>query len=312
MVQLTKDTLIDSLQITPSQQQQGFFLPPTHDTLSLVKIWASSIELITNYAERSGKNSHQSILSPRKNKKNLAQHTQGKKKPLSIGDPKVEDISNLVPREPKGKSLGCLFRMSSSLMTFEEEITTCLSGESFEASRYLAGDELGIPLTEPGFGDLEADTQRAIEESLKDAHGAPRGPLPPVVFRETNTGKFQPLLEVEGKKEKVRCGQAAQFYSILQTPKKKSPSRIIHLFRDLTNRDSLRSLPALPGLVFSTTLRAKEQQLWRFKSSMKNPQRPKMRRQQHDTEAEINSVPSQPSRQPLLIPPIHHRCLISV
>ncbi|GJY87518.1 hypothetical protein Tco_0502146 [Tanacetum coccineum] len=94
---------------------------------------------------------------------------------------------------------------------------------------------LGIPLTEPGFGDLEADTQRAIEESLKDAHGAPRGPLPPVVFRETNTGKFQPLLEVEGKKEKVRCGQAAQFYSILQTPKKKSPSRIIHLFRDIRN-----------------------------------------------------------------------------
>ncbi|GJS28867.1 hypothetical protein Tco_0489487 [Tanacetum coccineum] len=53
----------------------------------------------------------------------------------------------------------------------------------------------GIPLTEPGFGDLEADTQRVIEESLKDAHGAPRCPLPPVVFRETDTGKFQPLPE---------------------------------------------------------------------------------------------------------------------
>ncbi|GJT12566.1 hypothetical protein Tco_0859608 [Tanacetum coccineum] len=62
----------------------------------------------------------------------------------------------------------------------------------------------GIPLTEPGFGDLEADTQRAIEESLKDAHGAHRGPLPPVVFREPDTGKYQPLPEVEGKgKEKV-------------------------------------------------------------------------------------------------------------
>ncbi|GJV71030.1 hypothetical protein Tco_0413726 [Tanacetum coccineum] len=47
----------------------------------------------------------------------------------------------------------------------------------------------GIPLTELGFGDLEADTQRAIEESLKDAHGAHRGPLPPVVFRETNMEK---------------------------------------------------------------------------------------------------------------------------
>ncbi|GJV23779.1 hypothetical protein Tco_1376474 [Tanacetum coccineum] len=69
----------------------------------------------------------------------------------------------------------------------------------------------GIPLTEPGFGDLEADTQKAIKESLKDAHGAPRGPLPPVVFRETGTGKFQPLPEVEGKgKEKVSVEQAAQ------------------------------------------------------------------------------------------------------
>ncbi|GJR92833.1 retrovirus-related pol polyprotein from transposon TNT 1-94 [Tanacetum coccineum] len=83
----------------------------------------------------------------------------------------------------------------------------------------------GIPLTEPGFGDLEADTQRAIEESLKDAHGAHRGPLPPVVFRETDTGKFQPLPEVEGKgKEKVGAEQAARVLLNLQTPKKKSPT----------------------------------------------------------------------------------------
>ncbi|GJQ97030.1 putative reverse transcriptase domain-containing protein [Tanacetum coccineum] len=82
-----------------------------------------------------------------------------------------------------------------------------------------------IPLTEPGFGDLEADTQRAIEESLKDAHGAHRGPLPPVVFRETDTGKFQPLPEVEGKgKEKVGAEQAARVLLNLQTPKKKSPT----------------------------------------------------------------------------------------
>ncbi|GJX25190.1 hypothetical protein Tco_0231486 [Tanacetum coccineum] len=76
----------------------------------------------------------------------------------------------------------------------------------------------GIPLTEPEFGDLEADTQRVIEESLKDAHGAPRGPLPPVVFRETDIGKFQPLPEVEGKgKEKVGVEQAAQS-QLLSTP----------------------------------------------------------------------------------------------
>ncbi|GJT35749.1 hypothetical protein Tco_0926168 [Tanacetum coccineum] len=62
----------------------------------------------------------------------------------------------------------------------------------------------GILLTEPGFGDLEADTQRAIEESLKDAHSAHRGPLPPMVFRETDTGKYQPLPEVEEKERRKR------------------------------------------------------------------------------------------------------------
>ncbi|GJS99051.1 hypothetical protein Tco_0820221 [Tanacetum coccineum] len=76
------------------------------------------------------------------------------------------------------------------------------------------------------FGDLEADMQRTIEESLKDAHGAPRGPLPPVVFRETDTGKFQPLPEVEGKgKEKVGAEQAAHVLLNLQTPKKKIPAK---------------------------------------------------------------------------------------
>ncbi|GJW29623.1 hypothetical protein Tco_0046498 [Tanacetum coccineum] len=83
----------------------------------------------------------------------------------------------------------------------------------------------GIPLIEPGFGDLEADTQRAIEESLNDAHGAHRGPLPPVVFRETDTGKYQLLPEVEGKgKEKVGDEQAARVLLNLQTPKKNSPT----------------------------------------------------------------------------------------
>ncbi|GJX58774.1 monodehydroascorbate reductase [Tanacetum coccineum] len=69
----------------------------------------------------------------------------------------------------------------------------------------------GVPDKEPMHGDEEADTQRAIEESLKEAQGAHRGPLPPVVFREPDTGKIQPLPEVEGKgKEKVGEEQAAQ------------------------------------------------------------------------------------------------------
>ncbi|GJU79537.1 hypothetical protein Tco_1281902 [Tanacetum coccineum] len=85
------------------------------------------------------------------------------------------------------------------------------------------GVDEGVPDKEPLYGDEEADTQRAIEESLKEVHGAHRGPLPPVVFREPDSGKFQPLLEVQGKgKEKVEVEQVAQVLLNLQTPKKKS------------------------------------------------------------------------------------------
>ncbi|GJX88841.1 retrovirus-related pol polyprotein from transposon TNT 1-94 [Tanacetum coccineum] len=45
----------------------------------------------------------------------------------------------------------------------------------------------GIPENEPRFDDEEADIQRAMKESLKDVHAAPRGLLPPVVFREPDS-----------------------------------------------------------------------------------------------------------------------------
>ncbi|GJU46997.1 hypothetical protein Tco_1204263 [Tanacetum coccineum] len=59
----------------------------------------------------------------------------------------------------------------------------------------------GVPDKEPLYGDEEANTQREIKESLKEVHGAHRGPLPPVVFREPDSRKFQPLLEVQGHDE---------------------------------------------------------------------------------------------------------------
>ncbi|GJS50750.1 hypothetical protein Tco_0624112 [Tanacetum coccineum] len=59
--------------------------------------------------------------------------------------------------------------------------------------------------------DEETDIiQKVMEESLKDAYLAPRGPLPPVVIREPEPGKYEPLPEVQGRgKEKVGEEQAA-------------------------------------------------------------------------------------------------------
>nr|GEY66593.1 hypothetical protein [Tanacetum cinerariifolium] len=59
----------------------------------------------------------------------------------------------------------------------------------------------GIPESEPRFDDEEDDMQRAVEESLKSVHDAHQGPLPPVVFREPDSRKFQPLREIK-KREK--------------------------------------------------------------------------------------------------------------
>ncbi|GKA27111.1 hypothetical protein Tco_0713279 [Tanacetum coccineum] len=86
----------------------------------------------------------------------------------------------------------------------------------------------GVPVDEPRFEDEEADIiQKVMEESLKDAYPAPRVPLPPVVIREPEPGKFQPLSEVQGKeKEKVGEEQAAQVLLNLQNPKKKNHAEL--------------------------------------------------------------------------------------
>nr|GEY02050.1 E-beta-farnesene synthase [Tanacetum cinerariifolium] len=98
----------------------------------------------------------------------------------------------------------------------------------------------GIPENEPRFDDEEADMQRAVEESLKSDHDVHRGPLPPVVFREPDSGKFQPLPEVQGKgKEKVSDEQVALDLLTLQTPKKPQPqsSHVVHAGPNLEHMD---------------------------------------------------------------------------
>nr|GEY60131.1 hypothetical protein [Tanacetum cinerariifolium] len=61
-----------------------------------------------------------------------------------------------------------------------------------------------VPKNAPRFDDEEANLQRAVEESLKDVHATHQGPLLPMVFREPDFGRRQPLPDVQGKgKEKA-------------------------------------------------------------------------------------------------------------
>ncbi|GJS15047.1 hypothetical protein Tco_0409519 [Tanacetum coccineum] len=71
-----------------------------------------------------------------------------------------------------------------------------------KSSRQLVDEfvDEGVPVNEPRFGDEEADLQKAVEECLKDVHAAHQGPLPPVVIKEPESGKFQHLPETLKKK----------------------------------------------------------------------------------------------------------------
>ncbi|GJU35171.1 retrovirus-related pol polyprotein from transposon TNT 1-94 [Tanacetum coccineum] len=81
----------------------------------------------------------------------------------------------------------------------------------------------GLPEKEPAFDDEEANLQRTLELSLMELET--QGPARPVVIREPDSRRIQPLLDVQGKgKEKVVEEQAAHDLLTLQTPKKKSPA----------------------------------------------------------------------------------------
>ncbi|GKE18644.1 retrovirus-related pol polyprotein from transposon TNT 1-94 [Tanacetum coccineum] len=83
----------------------------------------------------------------------------------------------------------------------------------------------GVPKKEPAHDDEEANLQRALELSLKEQGERTQGPARPVVIREPDSGRIQPLPEVQGKgKEKVAEEQAAHDLLTLQTPKPKNPA----------------------------------------------------------------------------------------
>nr|GEV15362.1 hypothetical protein [Tanacetum cinerariifolium] len=82
-----------------------------------------------------------------------------------------------------------------------------------------------VPTEEPQVAEEDADFQKAVEESMKDAYALPKGPLPPVVIREPESGKYQPLPEVPGKgKAKASKEQVAHDLLSLQKHKKTSPA----------------------------------------------------------------------------------------
>nr|GFA43887.1 hypothetical protein [Tanacetum cinerariifolium] len=70
-----------------------------------------------------------------------------------------------------------------------------------------------VPAEEPQVAEEDADFQKAVEESMKDAYALPKGLLPPVVIREPESGTYQHLPEVPRKgKAKVSEEQSTIYF----------------------------------------------------------------------------------------------------
>ncbi|GJT70583.1 hypothetical protein Tco_1029869 [Tanacetum coccineum] len=179
--------------------------------------------------------------------------------------PLVRYLSNpLTPAKPKEKKRKPVSESSEAQpLAKRAKAGKVVKKRTVKSSKQLVDEfvDEGVPAAKPSLEDTEeAILQKVLEESLTDAYPTQRGPLPPVVFRETDTGKFQPLPEVPGKgKEKVGEEQAAQVLLNLQTPKKKSSAeqyilqRRSHIPTATAGREDSTSLYAELGLYGSDT-----------------------------------------------------------
>ncbi|GJZ82114.1 hypothetical protein Tco_0647108 [Tanacetum coccineum] len=121
----------------------------------------------------------------------------------------------------------------------------------------------GVPAAKPGLEDTEeAILQKVLEESLTDAYPTHRGPLPPVVFRETDTGKFQPLPEVprEGEREKKGRNKRHKFSSTFKLQRRRA-WLINTYFRDVLTFQLKQQvvktlLPYMPNLDYLAVIRS--------------------------------------------------------
>ncbi|GJV53515.1 monodehydroascorbate reductase [Tanacetum coccineum] len=149
-------------------------------------------------------------------------------KPTSSQPPKPTPTPTKPSKEVQGKKCKLVKETSDAPSPAKRSKVGNMAKNRKSKSPLKLVDEFfdeGVPDKEPAYNDEEANFQRAMELSLKEQEEQTQGLVRPVVFREPDSGRFQPLPDVQGKgKEKVIEEQAAHDLLSLQTPKKKSPT----------------------------------------------------------------------------------------
>nr|GFA08216.1 hypothetical protein [Tanacetum cinerariifolium] len=181
-------------------------------------LWGVVTRTHIDYAERIWEEFTQSIHTFIDDKRNLAQHTSRNKKATLIVIPSIRFTKIIIYHlqrkhkfHPRPESLLHLpneepvlgYLKHGFVSKKRKPISTLMS-----VDKSVAED---VPEKEPQVGDEEDDVQRSLEESMKSTYDVPRGPLPPVVIREPEFEKYQPLPKVPGNgKEKAGPDPGAQ------------------------------------------------------------------------------------------------------
>nr|GEZ28290.1 hypothetical protein [Tanacetum cinerariifolium] len=239
---LTKETLREALQITPVNRNQAFAAPPSINGLvDFVNQLGYPKEKEGHFDCDSKRSVHQADHPPSsedaqthygKHSSNSLlpgiQENVAKHRAFLAGETRsTQDLPALRPAKPARKPQSTAQKAPPKPSISSPVTTTQPAPISSRSSPKSVGESEAeeVPAEEPQIADEDADFQKAVEETMKDAYALPKGPLPSVVIREPESGKFQPLPEVPGKdKAKVSEEQVAHDLLSLQKHKKTSPA----------------------------------------------------------------------------------------
>nr|GFA44697.1 hypothetical protein [Tanacetum cinerariifolium] len=225
---LTKDTLREALQITPVNNNQAFATPPTSEglinfvnelgypkggtsftqdlTLRSSCLMKSLFLDISSSVQRrylAGETGSNPVSpTPKPTKPARKPKTTVPKAPprLAVSTPvtSAQPAPISAPAKPQEKKRKQATETSNKPPKAKKSKYGLLSKKR-TLKNVAASKAEDVPAMEPQVAAEDTDLQKALEESMKTTYALPRGPLPPVVIREPESGKYQPLPEVPRK-----------------------------------------------------------------------------------------------------------------
>nr|GEU70988.1 histone deacetylase 14 [Tanacetum cinerariifolium] len=227
---LTKETLKEALHITPVNNNQAFAAPLSIDGL------IDFVNQLGYPKEKEGHSDCDSKLSVHQaDYPSSSEEDRFYPRPDSpLHMPNEEPVLGYLKFSAKGTKRGVFgMPIPGSLITVEIQQASYYREYLANADQHRskkrsqknveASKTERVPTAKPQVADEDAEYQKVLEESMKDAYALPRGTLPPVVIREPESGKYQPLPEVPEKgKAKVTEEQVAHDLLSLQKHKKTS------------------------------------------------------------------------------------------